>query len=646
MFFDAPKDKTIKLKPYEPRPLTPLNLMSVEELQSQTADILFVDIEIYPNYFLAAFTNYRTKKQFIFELSAEVTYDRYMISWILMSYKTVGFNSLKFDLPLLWLAYRYHSIEILFEATQLLISGERPYDLAKRYDFKIYKTDHIDLIEVCPLTGSLKTYSARLHAKRLQDLPFDPLIPLSREKALVLRDYCLHSDIPNTMLIWDNLQEQLELRKNLSIQYNTNLMSKSDAQIAEAVIASELRKLTNREIVRPKLDENYVHIYSVPTFIRFQTTLMQDVLETVGNAKYTLENGSPKVPKSISDLDIRIGSSIYRMGNGGLHSSESKVNYQSSRTDVLCDRDVASYYPAIVLNNSFYPKHLGLDFLTVYKALVERRLEAKKNKQTAIADALKITINGAFGKLGSPYSILYSPDLLIQVTVTGQLSLLMLIEGLELVGIPVVSANTDGIVIKCPVDRQEAMLETIRAWEARTGFVTEETRYVALYSRDCNGYLAIKPDGTVKGKGPYGDPWSGGAKEAIWRFHRNPQTTICIEAAIAHITKGYDIESYILNCRDFTKFVSVRQVKGGGAWKETYLGKVVRWYYAVGEFGTINYATNGNKVAGTDGARPCMDLPDEMPTGIDYAWYVRKTIDILEELTYLNKPSKQLTFFG
>src|SRR5690606_23235893 len=99
----------------------------------------------------------------------------------------------------------------------------------------------------------------------------------------------------------------------------------------------------------------------------------------------------------------------------------------------------------------------------VYKNIVMRRLkekalakDAKKFRDTLTkgspeweaanetymihqtnADSLKITINGSFGKLGSMWSILFSPNLLIQTTVTGQLALLLLIEWLEAEGIQV-----------------------------------------------------------------------------------------------------------------------------------------------------------------------------------------------------------------
>ena len=47
--------------------------------------------------------------------------------------------------------------------------------------------------------------------------------------------------------------------------------------------------------------------------------------------------------------------------------------------------------------------------------------KAEQKKWEIIANALKIVVNGSFGKFGSRYSILYSPDLMLQVTITGQL---------------------------------------------------------------------------------------------------------------------------------------------------------------------------------------------------------------------------------
>ena len=176
----------------------------------------------------------------------------------------------------------------------------------------------------------------------------------------------------------------------------------------------------------------------------------------------------------------------------------------------------------------------------------------------------------------------------------------------------------------------------ISVWEERTNFKTEETNYSALYSRDINNYIAVKTDGKCKTKGAYANPWND-PKSAIFRFHKNPQTTICIEAIIDFITNRSSIEHYITSNREIEKFISVRNVKGGAVKDSVYLGKVVRFYYAKGERGYIEYKKNGNKVPKSDGAKPLMDLPIEFPNDIDYSWYIKEAEKILYELGYFKK---------
>ncbi len=344
------------------------------------------------------------------------------------------------------------------------------------------------------------------------------------------------------------------------------------------------------------------------------------------------------------ELSVKIGEGIYRIGSGGLHSSEKETSCVSNNEYEIIDRDVASYYPRIVLNLGLYPEHLGENFLTVYNTIVERRLAAKKAKDSAKSECLKITINGTFGKTGSPYSFLYAPEMMIQITLTGQLGLLMIIEELELNNIHVYSANTDGIVIKCPRNKKELLDKIFKEWEVRTGFETEETKYKAVYSRDVNAYIAIKDNGEVKGKNLYYDPWRGKGRDLYWRFQKNPTARICIEAIEYLLTKGIQIEDTIKNSKDITKFVAVRNVKGGAHKNAEYLGKVIRYYWAKGEYGIIQYIESNNKVPDTEGAKPCMDLPYTFPDDIDYQWYINRTKDMLYEINYLKRPT-QVRFF-
>lgn len=256
---------------------------------------------------------------------------------------------------------------------------------------------------------------------------------------------------------------------------------------------------------------------------------------------------------------------------------------------------------------------------TIKKELADCRAQLEVARVET--ESKKIQINGSFGKFGSPYSKLYSPTLLIQTTVTGQLSLLMLIEQLESEGIPVVSANTDGIVIKCPRDKIALMELIVLEWEVATGFETEATEYLALYSRDVNNYVAIKPDG-FKVKGVY----------APAALQKNPTNEIVTKAVIEFLQKGIPVEQTIHGCTDITKFVSVRTVKGGAVKDGAYLGKAVRWYYALGELGTINYKVNGYTVPRTEGAKPLMDLPEAFPDDVDLDWYIAEAQSILRDI--------------
>jgi hypothetical protein len=265
--------------------------------------------------------------------------------------------------------------------------------------------------------------------------------------------------------------------------------------------------------------------------------------------------------------------------------------------------------------------------LSPQEELASLRLEA--HRLTTETESLKLSINGSFGKLLSKWSVLYAPQLGIQVTVSGQLALLMLIEMVEFAGIDVISANTDGIVMRCKRFARPDLERVIVEWEEITGFKTEETEYSAVYSKDVNGYLAIKTDGSVKGKGLYANPWEKPGPN-IFKLHKNPSTTIVIEAAVAYLKDGTPVEQTIRSSQDITKFLAVRSVTGGAETGGKYLGKAVRWYYSVNARGAVlNYVKTGNKVPKTEGAKPLMNLPDVFPTDVNYNWYIREAQSLL-----------------
>lgn len=255
---------------------------------------------------------------------------------------------------------------------------------------------------------------------------------------------------------------------------------------------------------------------------------------------------------------------------------------------------------------------------------IKRRIEELKAEKAELQikiQTYKILNNGSYGKFGSPYSFLYSPELLIQTTITGQLFLLMSIEKTTLAGGKVMSANTDGINVLCKKDVMPMVEDAIFECELVSGYTYEYTPYEATYSRDVNNYVAIKGDG-VKGKGFYG----------IGGMMKNPQTPICMIAIHAYLKDGVPIEETITGCGDITKFCVVRTVNGGAQIDGVKLGKAIRWYYGKGSTSTINYIKNGNKVPKSDGAVPLMDMPDTFPSDVDYGYYIDATKGYLSDL--------------
>lgn len=627
-------------------------LMDDEELAKARlrGDLMLFDVEVYWNYFLVSFASFTTGAVVYFEMAPGYELSEYQlqkIEWIMRNFTIVGFNSYHYDMPMLALALAGKSCADLKTATNRIIVEEyRPSDVLKLFKTKALKNiNHIDLIEVAPLSSSLKIYGGRLHVPRMQDLPFHPETLLSPQQMAIVRWYNIN-DLTQTGFLLTALKEQIELREMFGGEFNIDLRSKSDAQMAEAVIEQELWRLSGTRPGRRTIDPGTRYRYNVPNFLKYESPVMNWALDVIRNAAFVVEfHGSIGTPPEIDALRLRIADNVYRMGIGGLHSTESKAAYVAGAEYVIIDRDVASYYPQIILNQDLYPEHLGPHFIKVYGGIVTRRLAAKAAGQKAVAESLKIVVNGSYGKFGSKYSILYAPEKLMQVTMTGQLALLMLIERLELQSINVISANTDGVVIKCPVERRVQLETIVKQWEQDTSFQTEETQYSAYYARDVNNYIAVKvPDKKgkvgIKAKGAYSNPWNNpenDGKVAITRLHKNPTTTVCLDAVEALLTKNVALTDTIRACTDIRKFICVRKVKGGAVKKGEYLGASIRWYYALNQEGEMVSAATGNKVPRSDGAKPLMQLPEVLPEDIDYDWYLQEARKILKEIAYLTE---------
>lgn len=529
--------------------------------------LVLLDIELYRNYLLLKFTTVADGRVRAFELfPGSAPLNVAAIVKILRSFTVVTFNGNNYDKLIMFYAIDKvrTNRQMKTLSDDIIVNKKRSWAICDEYNIKIPTFfDHIDLIEVAPGIHGLKMYGGRLHCKKLQDLPIEHDATIMDWQREILSDYC-GNDLSTTKDLYFALKDQIDLRITMSAQYGVDLRSKSDAQIAEAVIKHEIEHLSGKKVFRPELSPSYRFKYKAPSYIRFESPELRQILADVQECYFYLDkNGSPIMPKYIENQIIRIAKGRYNLTIGGLHSMESSVYHVAEDGMVIEDVDVRSYYPNLILNNKWYPKHLGLYFLSIYQSLVDRRVAAKAAFDIVTDLVLKIVINGSFGKFGSKWSVLYSPDLMVQVTLSGQLSLLMLIEQFEKHAIEVVSANTDGIVTKYDEDLHDLHRKLVAEWEFESSLDMEYTRYDAIYSRDVNNYIAIKPDGEVKCKGAFSKSINIKKGKESYNLAKTPTNDVCIDAICDYLRTGKAIEDTIYECEDIRKFVSVRNVKGG-----------------------------------------------------------------------------------
>ena len=364
-------------------------------------NLICLDIEVLPNYFLVCIQRLSNNKRVTFEAlhCALTEEDREKLENLLDKYVSFGYNSLNYDIPLIAMMLDGKTPKEVYEASVDIIENRLPqYQFYKKYDITEHDFDHFDIQEPSPAVMiSLKNYATRVGSKKLQEFYLDPHSAISVDEIKKLNKYCWN-DVECTIDLYNSIKGRMELRYSMSDEYGLDLRSKSDAQIAEAVISSELSKAGIRAM-KPTLPQDYKCRYTAPDYIKFEREDLQELLEEVENIDFELAgNGSVLMPKSLANKKIKIGNTVYKMGIGGLHSQEKKLSVVSDENYVMRNADFTSYYPFIILNNEFYPKHLGEGFLTVYRNIVEDRIKSKSRIPEIKAELKQLY--GMIGKKG------------------------------------------------------------------------------------------------------------------------------------------------------------------------------------------------------------------------------------------------------
>lgn len=346
--------------------------------------------------------------------------------------EVAGYNNTGFDTYLVDALYRGATPELLYEIGQEIISFSGPaWKVAKRYGLNRSGHDEIDLMHYTP-RGRLKNYEGRM-GLAIRDLPFDPNATITDENLPQVVAYLEH-DLLATEKLRIEVDGDIQARRLLEQMFNVEgLTKKTAANVAASIIVSEYLKdnidFELRDIkTAAEKKRNCAFDFYVPHWVRegIKGTKAEQIADQIDGTEFYIVDGVRQPPSrkwpdliQISDDDLLEAN----FGLGGIHTKDEACNYES------LSFDVASLYPKIIMHPDCSPSHLDeQQFHAIYGRLITRRLQAKRDGDKATSNALKLVLNSAFGAYNYPYSLLYSPDAFLSITVSGQLCLLALAE--------------------------------------------------------------------------------------------------------------------------------------------------------------------------------------------------------------------------
>ncbi|KKL05298.1 hypothetical protein LCGC14_2607430, partial [marine sediment metagenome] len=296
------------------------------------------------------------------------------------------------------------------------------------------------------------------------------------------------NDTLGTCELFYFLLEDIKLRFEIGEEYGINVLSASNSKIGDIFFRKFYTEATNIPInvfLKNRTYRNLIKLSDcVYSSVTFRTSSFKKLLIDVKSRVVTGTTGL--------EIQFKPNDVTYSIGSGGLHSVDYPGIFKSTEETYIRDADVRGYYSNLILNGKVKPKHLSDVFFDVFQTIVDDREEAKIKDYKTKAAVLKITSLGVYGKFNFEYGPLFDTKCTLQVTITGQLQLLMLIERLTIGNFRVISANTDGIVTEIPFDKEAEYYNICKQWEKDVKLNLEYTDYPLYVRKDVNNYFTVK----------------------------------------------------------------------------------------------------------------------------------------------------------
>lgn len=432
--------------------------------------VIVSDLETLLEIFLCCCYNPQEDKWYRFEVSRRKNQIDSLVNYVNshQDYYLIFYNGLRFDSQVLEFILRNYqnwhdksSLEICAIISQVAtdVIDDSNYDVFPRYRENQLSFKIIDPFELMGFSNknrmvSLKRLEFELDLENIEELPIHHLREnLTEEECQMIVDYC-DNDVKALyefykVVIGDTSHplykenDQIQLRQNIEKEFEIPCLNYSDTKIGDEIIKKyycEETKIKYSDLPKKGFFRKEIKAKNcIAKYIKFQTKELQSFLNDLKRMTFSINDDFKKT--------INFYGNKYSFMQGGLHTEQSPEIFEATGDKLIIDFDVSSYYPAIIINNNQYPFHLGKSFLSGYRRAFEKRLElkplAKKDRKIAgIVGALKLCVNGVYGKTSDMQNWMYDKQVTLFTCITGELSLMMLIEAYEFAGIHVISTNT------------------------------------------------------------------------------------------------------------------------------------------------------------------------------------------------------------
>ena len=616
--------------------------------------VLVYDLESFQNVFTCSIKDTETKKKRCFRIGFGVN-DMPKIKSIFSNNKLYwcGFNNKHYDdLLISYILIHYDTLirkpeyiiaDELKRFSDTIINSDGPNPSLRQYKYAklFYSVDLAAMMFSAKIRSGLKELQVTMDYPNVEEYKGDFSRPLPEKDLDAMIAYNFN-DVESTEMLLQHMEETgaIALRLDIEDNYHIPVLSKDGVNIGMEILKSEYLKATGKtwediKDLRSPADKVDLGKIIFP-YIKYDSPELTAILDRL---KATTVDPKDKDFK----IEFSIGGVAHTLALGGLHSQSKPEIFDYDESYVLDDEDVTSLYPSIVIENNLYPKHLGPEFVKIYKDIRTRRVAAKKAGKTNEQLTLKLALNGCTGMFQMEHSWVFDPELVLTIRMNGQLMLLMFIEKLVKLGAQIINSNTDGVFYRIKKEKLSEVKKIQSWWENITHLGLESDTFERFYQYAVNDYLGVKTG------------WKDAPEEEKAKFIKRkglflekPELgkglapRIIAKAINDYFILGVNPEVTIYNCQDIKQFCTYQKVDRSFTviYGDEQVPHINRFYMSTNgkpliKRKYVNYVRKDALICATSPVT-IYNKMDDLPINkraINYPYYMKEAYKIINALT-------------